>query len=85
MNSSMQKESVSISKRTETLSRKGINVTHLLNYKDPKNIRQKIFDLLATGHGKLEITDQTVYLSVGNLYEREQLYAEIQQCQSGAA
>jgi len=81
MENSIPKENLSYSKQSENPSRRGINVTDFLNYKDPKNIKQKIFDLLATGHGKLEITDQTVYLSIFNRNEREMLCAEIQQNQ----
>jgi hypothetical protein len=78
MNISTQKEISTIFKRGENLLGNRFNVTYLLNNEDPKNIKQKIFELLATGKGKLEITDQTVSLSISNLYERKKFYAEFQ-------
>lgn len=81
MNISIRKESATIPNRTENLQQGGINVTNFLNFKGPKNIKQKIFDLLATGKGKLEIKNQTISLSISNLYEREKFYSEFQQNQ----
>lgn len=75
MNVSISKESAPFSKRSKKIAQKTINVTDFLNSKDPKNLKQKIFELLATGQGELEITNQTVSLSISNRVEREKFYA----------
>ncbi len=65
-------------KKVKDLKGNKINVTSFLNQRDPKNIKKQIFDLLANGKGKLEITNQTISLCFSNLYDKQKFNAEIQ-------
>lgn len=78
MNISFPKESSAVSHQEKNPRGIRFNVTDLLNNKDPKNLKQKIFEILATGKGKLEITSKAVSLSISNLYEREKFFDEFQ-------
>jgi hypothetical protein len=78
MNVAIARETRGGSKQSKNHSKNGINVTNFLNYRDPKNLKQKVFELLATGQGKLEITNDTVFLSIFNQFEREKFYAALQ-------
>ena len=54
-----------------------VNVTSFIKGYDSKNVRGRIFDLLASGKGKLEITEKEVDLCFKNRFDRQAFVSQI--------